>query len=45
MDGPPLLIEAALEAATQMRYKPYTQNGEPVAINTEIDVRFTLKPQ
>jgi len=45
IEGHPLLIESALKAAEQMRYKPYLQNGEPVAINTEIDVLFTLTSQ
>jgi TonB family protein len=43
--GHPLLIGSALEAAKEMRYKPYLQNGEPVAISAEIDFLFTLKPQ
>ena len=43
--GHPLLVKSALEAAKQMRYKPYQQNGEPVAISTEIDFLFTLTPQ
>lgn len=43
--GHPLLIKSALEAAKQMRYKPYMQNGEPVPISTEIVVRFSLTSQ
>jgi len=44
LSGPPLLIPAALEAVNQWRYKPYVVNGEPVAVNTQIVVNFTLKP-
>lgn len=42
VSGHPLLVEAALESAKQYRYKPYMQNGEPVAMNTEIVVKFAL---
>ena len=42
VSGHPLLVEAALESAKQCRYKPYMQNGEPVAMNTEIVVTFAL---
>jgi TonB family protein len=42
ISGPPLLIGAALEAAKQSLYKPYVQNGEPVAVTTQIIVDFTL---
>jgi TonB family protein len=40
--GDPLLIQAALDAAKALRYKPYVLNGEPVAVNTQIIVGFTL---
>jgi TonB family protein len=42
ISGDPLLIQAALNAAKQCRYKPYVLNGEPVAVNTRIVVGFTL---
>jgi protein TonB len=42
VSGHPLLVEAALESAKQYRYKPYMQNGEPVAMNSEIVVKFAL---
>jgi TonB family protein len=45
MSGHPLLIASAIEAAKQLRYKPYLQNGEPVALNTRIVIRFTLTAQ
>jgi TonB family protein len=42
ISGDPLLIQSALTAAKQWRYKPYVLNGEPVAVNTQIVVGFTL---
>jgi TonB family protein len=42
ISGNPLLIQAALNAAKQWRFKPYVQNGEPVAVNTRIIVGFAL---
>ncbi len=42
ISGDPLLIQAALNAAKQLRYKAYVLNGEPVAVNTQITVGFTL---
>ncbi len=42
ISGHPLLIASAIATAKQLRYKPYLQNGEPVAFNTQIAVRFTL---
>jgi TonB family protein len=42
ISGNPLLIQAALNAAKQWRFKPYVLNGEAVAVNTQIVVGFTL---
>jgi protein TonB len=42
LNGPPLLIEVAIEAVRQWRYQPTLLNGEPVEVITEIDVHFTL---
>jgi TonB family protein len=42
ISGDPRLIQAALDAAKELRYKPYLLNGEPVAVNTRIIVGFTL---
>lgn len=56
MDGKPLqlqvlnsqvnpdLARAAVEAVSQWRYQPTLLNGEPVEIDTTIQVRFTLQP-
>src|SRR5689334_6991712 len=40
--GHPMLAPAAIEAVKQWRYKPYFLNGEPVAVETQITVNFTL---
>ena len=42
ISGDPLLIQAALDAAKALRYKPYVLNGEPAEMNTQIIVGFTL---
>jgi periplasmic protein TonB len=42
INGPPLLVKAALEAVQQWRYKPTLLSGEAVEVITEIDVNFTL---
>lgn len=36
------LSQAALDAVRQWRYQPYTLNGEPVAVDTTINVEFSL---
>jgi periplasmic protein TonB len=42
ISGHPMLAPAAIEAVKQWRYKPYLLNGEPVAVDTQVDVVFTL---
>jgi protein TonB len=42
LGGPPLLVQAALQAVQQWVYKPTLLNGEPVEVITTIDVNFTL---
>ncbi len=42
LSGHPLLTQAALEAVKQWRYKPYILNGEPVEVDTQVTVNFTL---
>jgi len=42
VSGHPLLIPAATEAVRQWVYKPTMLNGEPVEVQTQIDVNFTL---
>jgi protein TonB len=38
----PLLEKAALDAVKQWRYRPYLLNGNPVEVDTQITVNFTL---
>jgi periplasmic protein TonB len=42
LSGHPMLAPAAIEAVKQWRYKPYMLNGEPVAVETQVEVNFTL---
>jgi protein TonB len=42
ISGHPLLVSAALEAVKQWVYQPTLLNSEPVGVETEIDVNFTL---
>jgi protein TonB len=42
LDGPPLLQQAAIDAVKQWRYKPYLLNGQPVEVETTINVEFQL---
>jgi protein TonB len=42
LSGHPLLIQAAIEAVKQWLYRPYYLNGEPVEVDTQISVNFTL---
>jgi TonB family protein len=42
ISGHPLLVQAAMDAVKQWRYKPYFLYGEPVAVETQITVNFTL---
>ena len=42
VSGHPMLAPAAIEAVKQWKYKPYFLNGEPVEVDTTINVNFTL---
>jgi TonB family protein len=42
VQGHPLLVHAALDAVKQWVYKPTLLNGDPVEVQTVIDVNFTL---
>jgi len=42
MSGHPMLVGAAIEAVRQWRYRPYILDNEPVEVDTEITVNFTL---
>jgi protein TonB len=40
--GPAMLQQAALDAVKTWRYRPYLLNGQPVEVETTINVIFTL---
>lgn len=42
VSGHPMLAPAAIEAVKQWKYRPYLLNGEPVEVDTEVQVNFTL---
>lgn len=42
ISGPPLLIQAAMDAVRQWRYTPTLLNGEPVEVDTFVTVKFIL---
>jgi protein TonB len=42
ISGHPLLAPAAIDAVRQWRFRPYILNGQPIEVETEITVNFTL---
>src|SRR5208282_2399623 len=42
VSGHPMLAPAAIDAVKQWKYRPYLLNGEPVEVDTEVQVNFTL---
>jgi periplasmic protein TonB len=42
MSGHPMLVGAALDAVRQWRYRPYILNGDPVEVETQVTVNFSL---
>ncbi len=42
LSGAPILASAVLDAVRTWRYKPYVQNGQPVEVETQITVDFTI---
>lgn len=42
IDGHPMLIQAAIDAVRQWRYRPYILNDEPVEVETQVTVNFSL---
>jgi protein TonB len=43
VSGHPMLVQSAIEAVKQWRYKPYYVSGEPVPVKTTITVTFKTK--
>ncbi|HWN74734.1 MAG TPA: TonB family protein [Candidatus Udaeobacter sp.] len=42
VSGHPLLVQAAIDAVRQWQYQPTLLNGQPVEVDTQIDVVFSL---
>ena len=42
MSGPAMLAPAAIDAVKQWRYKPYLLNGDPIELDTTVEVHFNL---
>jgi protein TonB len=42
VSGPAMLQQSAQDAVRQWRYRPYLLNGEPVEVETTVNVIFTL---
>jgi len=42
VSGHPMLVPAAMDAVRQWKYKPYMLNGDPVEVDTQITVNFTM---
>ena len=42
VEGPPMLRQAAIDAVAAARYRPFLLNGEPVEVQTTIQVIFSL---
>ena len=43
VSGPPLLLGAALQAVEQWKYEPTRLNGQPVSVEMEVKVHFSLQ--
>jgi protein TonB len=42
ISGPPMLQQAAIDAVRSWRYRPYLLNGEPVEVETTVNIVFQL---
>ena len=42
ISGDPMLAPAAIDAVKQWKYRPYILNGDPIEVDTQITVNFTL---
>jgi protein TonB len=42
VSGDPMLAPAAIDAVKQWKYKPYLLNGNPVEVETQFQLNFTL---
>ncbi|HEY7353451.1 MAG TPA: energy transducer TonB [Terriglobales bacterium] len=42
ISGHPMLAQAAIDAVKHWKYRPYLLNGDPVEVDTQVTVNFTL---
>ena len=42
LSGHPMLVQVAIDAVKQWRYRPFSLNGEPVEVETQVTVNFVL---
>jgi protein TonB len=42
LSGPAIFVQPTLNAVRQWKYKPQTSNGQPVEVDTTVDVVFSL---
>jgi protein TonB len=42
VSGPPMLQQSAMDAVRSWRYRPYLLNGDPVEVETTVNVVFSL---
>ena len=45
VSGHPMLAPAAIEAVKQWRYKPFLLNGQPLEVETTVNVNFQLRSE
>jgi protein TonB len=43
VSGPPLLRQAAVDAVKTWRYRPYLLDGQPIDVETTVNVIFSLQ--
>jgi TonB family protein len=42
VSGDPILIDASVDAVKQWKYRPYRLNGEPVEVETMVNIQFHM---
>jgi protein TonB len=42
ISGHPMLVQSAIDAVRQWRYRPYFLNDQPVEVDTQVTVNFIL---
>lgn len=45
VSGHPILIQSAIDAVHQWEYRPYLLDGQPVEVDTIVEVPFSLRPK